>query len=279
MRNHLFELKQNLDSVLNQIDFETSDIIQKAKRSITAIENCLRVLKKIISRHKFTDPQDEIIFFKEIKPTVYGKLIYFFKIVQIESRRPIGSDKCQIAYYHKELNKIEDFYNDNIDFYSYIRNNSTDLDDKYFIRGKLNPRMYTDLCFCDEARDFSTSHDHTLAQVLAYDMLAIFLNDQIAKIERNESDMSRNNKIRNNLQWTDSKTSLVELIYAIKYSGCINNGAITVIELKSLFESLLAIDLTDSYKAYSNIKGRQRPAKFIEKLKTALTNKVMEDFE
>jgi len=89
---------------------------------------------------------------------------------------------------------------------------------------------------------------------------------------------TKSNLLKNKLQWTDSKTSLVELIYAIKHTGCINNGAITVNELTVVFESLFNIDLTDSYRAYKNIKERQQPTKFIEKMKTALLNKVEDIF-
>jgi hypothetical protein len=278
MKKFITDIQLTLDAELNQIDIEESDIITKAQKSIIVIESKISILKKFIEKHKFQSPQEEIHFFKEIKPSIFSKLIFFTKVFNIELRRPIGSINTQVKYYQNELQKIETFYFENIEFHSYIRNNMTEFDDKYFIRGQLDQRLYADICVCNIISDFATSHDNKLAHLLAFDLLAKYLNDQIIRIDRKEPVMAKTNLLKNKLQWTDLKTSLVELIYAIKYTGCINNGAITVNELTALFESLFNIDLTDSYRAYKNIKDRQQPTKFIEKMKTALINKVEEVF-
>ncbi len=279
MRRHLIEIKLKLESELNLIDIEETDIINRSKRSISLIQDYLKKLKKQISIYKFPSPDDEIMFFKEIKPSIYSKMIYHFKVFNIEVQRPLGSTKTQIKYFHDEFNKIESFYFENVDFYSYIRNNMSDFDDKYFIRGKLNRCLYVDFCMCDEFCDFSTSHDYKLAQVLAFEQLSNYLNNEIISLERNDTPASKTLSFKDKLRWTESKTSLVELLYAIKYANCINFGAIKVKELKAVFEYLFNIDLSESYRTYSNIKNRQQPAKFIDILKIALTKKVEDDDE
>jgi len=278
MQKIITNIKPTLDAELNQIDIEESDIITKAQKSIIVIESKISILKKLVAKHKFESPQEEIHFFKEVKPAYSSQLIFFTKVLNIEMRRPIGRAKTLIKYFQNELQKIENFYFDNIEFHSYDRNKMTDFDDKYFIRGKLDQRLYADLCVCNISCDFSTSHDNKLAHILAFELLARYLNDQIVLIDRKEPVSSKSNLLKNKLQWTDSKTSLVELIYAIKHTGCINNGAITVNELTVVFESLFNIDLTDSYRKYKNIKDRHQTTKFLEKIKTALMNKVEDIF-
>lgn len=279
MNKHLFEIKLEIESELNIIDTEEAEIISKSKRSITLLQCHLIKLKRQISGYKFPSPDEEIMFFKEIKPTIFGKMIFFCKVFKIEVRRPTGSIKTQLKYLQNELNKIEAFFFDNIDFYSYIRNNMTDFDDKYFIRGKLDHRLYVDFCVCDEPNDFSTSHDYKLSQIIAFELLNQYLTNEINALDKKESAIGKPFSFKSKLKWTESKTSLVELIYAIKYANCINNGEIKVIELKAIFEFIFNIDLTDSYRAYSNIKNRQQTAKFIDTLKIALTKKIEDDDE
>lgn len=74
--------------------------------------------------------------------------------------------------------------------------------------------------------------------------------------------------LNNNLfQWTDSKTALVELIYAICASGSLNHGQCKIRGLTAFFEQIFNIRLT----------VRSTPTKHIDNLKTALLRKMEED--
>jgi hypothetical protein len=45
------------------------------------------------------------------------------------------------------------------------------------------------------------------------------------------------------MHWTAAKIDAVELIYALKASGAINNGNIDIAELVTLFETIFQLDL------------------------------------
>lgn len=81
----------------------------------------------------------------------------------------------------------------------------------------------------------------------------------------------------NSLQWTDSKTALVELIYALHSTGSVNNGKTEIRELTAFFEQIFNIKLTDIYRTYLDIKIRSTPTKYIDTLKTALIKRIEED--
>lgn len=85
------------------------------------------------------------------------------------------------------------------------------------------------------------------------------------------------NMCNNTIQWTDSKTALVELIYAIYACGSINNGHCEIRELTAFFEHVFNIRLADIYRTYLEIKVRSTPTKYIDNLKTALLRKMEED--
>ncbi len=272
------DLCQKLNNDLKQIDNDCSDILKKSERSIYCVESCLKQLKEHICRNTFSNQDEEIEFFKKIKPSVYCKLIFFVKIFNIESKRPNGSDKSQKKHLINELNKIELFFSENLEFYQYYRNNMTYLDDKYFVRGKLNIRLYIDTFIYDADPEFSTSHDYKVAKILANDLLGVYLKSELAILDRRE--FKRNDSYRKSkYAWTESKTALVELIYAIHASNCINNGSLDIKEIAQFVEYTFDIDLGDFYRTFLQIKNRQSSPKFIDTMRAALIKKIEEQDE
>jgi hypothetical protein len=276
----VYDEKQSLEAELKQIDCEEEVILKKAERSIYSISNSLKKLKEYIRSNKFPNQKDEILFFKEIKPSIYSKLIYYVKIFNIESKRPNGSDKSQRKYLLNELDKLENFFSENLEFYQYVRNNMTYLDDKYFVRGKLDIRLFMDTFIYDADPDFSTSHDYKVSKIIANDLLNIYLNTELAVMERKDYTSNKNFIIsKGKYTWTDSKSALTEFVYAVHASKCINNGNIEIKEIADFLQSLFRIDLGDYYRDYLQIKNRQNQTKFIDSLKAALIQRINEQEE
>lgn len=266
---------KQIEKKLKQIDEDCSDILKKTEQSIYCISTCLKQLKEYICQKSFQTLEDEILFFKEIKPSIYSKLIYNVKVFNIESKRPNGSDKSQRRYLQNELNKLEKFFAENLEFYQYMRNKMVYLDDKYFVRGKHDLHLYIDTFYFDADPAFSTSHDFKVAKIMANDLLCVYLKTELSLIDRKEykrTDSFRKSKYA----WTDSKISLVELIYALQACGCINNGSVEIKEIALFIETIFDIDLGDFYRTYLEIKNRQNPPKFLDTMRTALIKKIEE---
>jgi hypothetical protein len=273
-------LTQKLNAQLQVIDLEETDTITKIQKSIYCIKNVLAELKVFILDYSFTNKEEEIIFFKEIKPKIFSKLIYHVKIFNIESRRPMGSYDIQKKFLCQELGKLTFFFNSHLEFYQYYRMNSTYLDDKYFVRGKEDLHLYQDSLMFYVDPDFSTSHDYMVAKIIAHDRLEVYLNKEletlsIKAVNPNWGQLGIYENV--SLHWTESKTALVELIYALYANGCINNGRSDIRELAAFFEQTFNIRLSDIYRTYLEIKIRSTPTKFLDSLKTALLRKMEED--
>jgi hypothetical protein len=280
MKENICEIRKIFEAKLKQIDSEYPDILKKSEQSIYCISSCLKQMKEYILQNKFPNQEDEILFFKEIKPSVYSKLIYFVKIFNLESKRPTGSDKSQKKYLQNEIAKLETFFIENLEFYQYMRNKMVYLDDKYFVRGKQDLHLYIDTFYFDADPEFSTSHDFKVAKVMANDLLCVYLKSELATIDRKEYHSNHQQQIvKGKYTWTDSKAALTELIYAIHAARCINNGNIEIKEIANFFESLFRIDLGDYYRDYLQIKNRQNQTKFIDSLKNALIQRINEQEE
>jgi hypothetical protein len=59
------------------------------------------------------------------------------------------------------------------------------------------------------------------------------------------------------LQWTADKINLVELIYALSFANCINNGNVKIKHIMEAFEKVFSIDLGEYYRAYVEVKRRK----------------------
>lgn len=119
---------------LQSIEHSEGDILQIVPSAIKVMEEMFKEIKAFISDYKFRSEDEEIKFFKEIKPQLFSKLIYYQKIYRIEAMRPNGSDEAQKKYINKELDRLKDFFDENLDFYKYYRSNGTHFDKICFMR-------------------------------------------------------------------------------------------------------------------------------------------------
>lgn len=79
------------------------------------------------------------------------------------------------------------------------------------------------------------------------------------------------------INWTADKINLVELIYALFFSKCINNGNIKIKEIIEIFENIFSIDLGEYYRTYIEIKRRKIiRGKFLKKLLDSMEEKFIE---
>jgi hypothetical protein len=280
MNQFITKLNKNLDNQLQIINLEENDVLIKYQKSVQSIKKALTNLKVFVLEYSFADVAEEIYFFKKIKPELFSKLIYYTKVYNIESRRPSGSREIQERYLRHELEKITCFFNNHLQFYQYYRMNSTFLDDKCFLRGKEDLHLFHDSLIYFVDPDFSTSHDIMVAKIMSNDMLEVFLNTELENlsIKANNPNWGQVGNMGScSLQWTESKTALVELIYALQASTAINKGGADIRELVAVFEQIFNIRLKEVYRTYLEIKIRVTPTKFLDSLTAGLVKKIEED--
>jgi hypothetical protein len=277
MNHFVRKLNKNLNNQLQIIDFEEISLVCKAQKSIVCINSSLSKLRTFILNYTFNNDEEEILFFKKIKPRIFSQLIYHVKINNIEGKRPMGSFEIQQKHLLNELEKLTLFFNSHIEFYRYYRTNSIFLDDKLFVRGREDFHFHQDNPFIYTDPDFSTSVDYLIAEIMANDKLEVYLKTEIDAllIKTNNPNWGQLGKLGNfSLQWTDDKTSLVELIYAIDALGSINKGQCEISVLTTFFEQAFNVRLTDVYRTFVDIKGREIPTKYIDNLRAALRQRM-----
>lgn len=279
MKQYSYKLTEKINEKLQLLNIEgDNDILKKIPLAICILEDTFEQLKEFIAEYNFKDKLEEIFFFKEIKPKLFCKLIYYRKIYNIEIRRPSNSIIAQKIYLEKEQDHIRYYFDKNIDFIQYYRSDKTILDDYYFLRGKHDLELSLESFYFERDPLFSTNYDFKVAKILANDMLAAYLNAEMIKLNNIFEDEGINTP-RTKETWTDTKIALIELLYAIQTAGSINNGNIDIKRLVSYTENVLNIDLGDVYRGYLEIRSRKgsRTA-YLDKLIECL-NKRMDDID
>ncbi|WP_288669411.1 RteC domain-containing protein [uncultured Bacteroides sp.] len=278
MKEKICDILSEIDLEIDEIDLYGYDIIETSLSMVHRLQTVLSDLRTKIQTYVFPTKEDEISFFKVQKPEILGRLLFFYKIYRIETQCPNGSDEVIKGYISRELDNLTYFFNRNLDFYQYYRSHSTLYDEYYFVRGKSDLRLCTDSTQFDKDPNFSTGYDYKVAKVIANEMLRIYLNKRLVKLETN-------NQIEDNLQtylkypfrFTGKKVFLIELGYSLVTSGDINNGNVEIKEMMKFLSSVFQVDLGDYYAAYIAMKERKDRTAYLHHLIDSLTKRMNED--
>lgn len=117
-----------------------------------------------------------------------------------------------------------------------------------------------------------------MSKILANELLEEYLKKELDVLTNNGSNsfnLLATPKIK--LQWTESKTSLVELIYALHSTNALNNGNADIKEIAAICEVILNIELGDYYGCFKQIKMRKTgQTKFLDTLTEVLQKRIDE---
>lgn len=263
-----------LETEINDLEIETDHSIQRIEAVIGIILKCLSEVKKYVLNRGFKNIGEEIHFFKYQKPTIVSKLIYYNAIYKIETKKPYGSKPIK-KYLNDELRKLKRYFDNNLEFYKYYRTNNSFIDDKLFVRGKYDIKLSLDTFYFEADHSFSTSHDYKVAKIIANDLIQVYLEDQLHNTAYRDksTDLPK-------LNWTGSKTAMIELIYALYSQGVFDNGNADIKVIAKTFERTFNLDLGDFYHTFMELKSRKiNSTKFLDSLRDALIRKMDEQDE
>lgn len=278
MKEIIQQILSKIDLEIDEIDLYGYDIIETSLSMVHRLQIILNDLRIKLQNYAFQNKEDEIAFFKIQKPEILGRLLFFYKIYRIETQCPNGSDEVIKNYINQELDNLTYFFNRNLDFYQYYRSHSTIYDEYYFLRGKADLRLCTDSSQFDKDPNFSTGYDYKVAKIIANEMLRIYLNKRLLKLEIHnqvEDNLQRLNKYP--FRFTGKKVFLVELGYSLASSGDFNNGNVEIKEMMNFLSTVFHTDLGDYYAAYIAMKERKDRTAYLHHLIERLIKRMDDD--
>ena len=120
MKRFAEEILAKIDAEIRLRDCGVNSTMDNALHMVRFIAPMYEQLREMTINYLFPSVEDEICFFKELKPEILSKYIYFSKVYHIELKCPDGSNDCIREYLSAELDKLTYFFRNNIEFYQYV---------------------------------------------------------------------------------------------------------------------------------------------------------------
>lgn len=268
MEDYFNQIQGEMNLRISQLQFQ-SQKTNHYSSIICILETCIEKLKSFLQSNSFERIQDEINYFKHMKPQIVSKLIFYKRLLFIEMERPHGSVELKIEHLENELKQLTVFCRENMSFVHYIRSGKTDMDERYFIREQAKSFQMHDSFSCEIDYTNGTGHDYRLSILTANELLESHIQEQLDSLKNPTH--NKNFEITSpyvpewgikNLKWTGSHSDLSELVYGLCYSRSINNGTVGIKELTAFFEKEFNVKLNNVYRTFADVKKRKSIERF-----------------
>ncbi|WP_333887385.1 RteC domain-containing protein [Sphingobacterium siyangense] len=257
---------------LQKIAVTSENKLQQAERSFKIADQAILRLKEFIATYTFKSPEEEIRFFKEIKPEFQKELFYNEEVLYIESNCPKGPNKARKVFIERTLNRIQAYFEKHSYIYNYCLSGDTSLDTFFFVRSP-KPIPLTPVSYSDIDPEFSNPHSYKVAKLKAFEELRDYLSNKEQSNTTLESFQNKDNKQK--LVFTGPPAALEEALLAMNEKGWFNFGDLPASRLFHAFESLLDIKLANPSRALIGMAIRKKGyTPHIDKMKDALIERI-----
>jgi hypothetical protein len=273
----LFQLEKELE----QVNAEKNPSHVKLSHSLKLVRDALQKLRVAVNDKSFNSEEEEIFFFKYIKPGFYCWQIYYTELYNLENNIPFDADK-QALYLEQELHFINRFFQHNQFLYQYYKVDAHDLDIIYFRRGaEASSLLLPNVPDLDP--DFSTSSDYLFSKFKAYERLKDWIIEKILYFKKNPHNLyqEKNKNEENELTWTGDTINLVEIGMAIYHTGQVNGGSASLNGIFRWLEEKFNVSVGIPAKRFAEIRKRKRLSrtKYIDEMRDSIIRKLDKDDE
>ncbi|HYF29890.1 MAG TPA: RteC domain-containing protein [Chitinophagaceae bacterium] len=188
MQTTTIQFKQSCEELYQELLSEVYQCRRLNLSPTSRIAYCFKLsveywnkLRHQVKQHPFNCDEEEIWFFKTMKPKFTALIEYYTMIYNAELFMPRLKTEEIKSFWKKESDKVKNFYYQYADFCEYYKSGAAHNDHCYFLRSnaggaKCNNKVYE----IDE--DLITSHGHLATFLLAYDMYDTYILQQLRTV-------------------------------------------------------------------------------------------------
>lgn len=162
----------------------------KGKPFKNAVEDCFHIagnywseLRATIAEYKFRSEEEEILFFKTIKPLFISELEYFSLLYHTLLFCPFDLFR-QKKFWERESKRLEEFKEQNREFLIYHASGRTDKDELYYLRANDSNELNEEMESYDKEPKSEISHDHIIAKHLALEKYHLYAQKKLKEISK-----------------------------------------------------------------------------------------------
>jgi hypothetical protein len=269
----------HINTIMNNTEKEEVNLLstnsicsQLYKQIIHKYANTINSIRETVVHSQFSNHTDEITFYKELKPKVLARYLYYIKLLDIHSNSIDVSIINEVSYLKKIKKSATRWVEENMDFICYMRKEKTHFDDIYFTIKSIEHIVEINPYILKQDSVFSTSKSFTLASYYSKRLVIKYCLSRIEKLQ------SQQNNTFSKVTWKKSKIDLIEALDALHLNGAFDCDFKTLV---NEFGRFLNIDKLDPYNNITKIRTRSPKdrTKFLDSCKESLQKDIKDYLE
>lgn len=264
------EMAEQLNSI------KPNNILERAELSYKIVRESVTRLNEYMEQYSFKNHEEEINYFKNIRPKFLREQIYYAELYYLESLKPSKDNQSIEQYLNDHLKYNNQYFERNRPFYNYYRTGRTYHDQLLFV-SKTEPSHFPTGGVIEKDSFHLQGHSYILARLQALEILNDYIQNEINVLNKRPT----LNKASGALIWTLPKVTLIELLYALASIGAFNHGQADLKTIVNTFQDSFSIHLGNYYAVIQQnirIRKKNRTA-FLDSLKEFVERRMDETDE
>ncbi len=265
------DLTDRLESEIIVIDNTSTDWIDSVNENI---DICNTLINQLRDRYEAAslEEADQIDFFKNIKPKFASELLFQGHVLQYYHGKPKTNNKKSIRRHIKDHRvRTNAFLSQYLELHNYMVFRSEHMDQAYFGHHPYDARVHGALVVPTDPK-FSSPADPTLSLIQSNGKFLEFL--ELEFVVAGGSHSGRGGSNRKRKIWKGSQTEFAALIYGLVEAGLID---MEIHVLSTHAQRALNLEIDNIYRTFNDVKRKKNPTEVLDKLKTALNEKIREE--
>ena len=155
------------------------DPSELAAAAFHLIDEVIIEVNELFSEYQFPTQEDEIHFFKIVRPQFLSLLFFYNCVYKFESSKPFNCKREIKKYLLEHRIIINSFSTENKEFYKYHKSGNTCFDQIYFVRSKHDiKKCINNVLFILDDR-FCTNHCYLTGKLLANELFSDYLETNL----------------------------------------------------------------------------------------------------
>lgn len=154
------------------------------------VENCFVIagnywseLRATVAEYRFRSQDEEILFFKKVKPLFTAELEFFSLVYHSLLFCPCDVDG-EMRFWQREYRRLGEFNEKYSEFIDYYRSGRTDMDQFYYLRFHEMNAMDADFESYDSEPCSRTSHDRLIAKLWALERYSSYVEKKLIEVSK-----------------------------------------------------------------------------------------------
>ena len=274
LENYTNRLLDRVQADIDKFQYQENQLKYYTYRA-SLFSKAVKDLNNVVVKHEFENVEEEISFFKTIKPILLSEQHYSFHRAQLLQKCHNLSKAGRDDIVKTKLQRIDSFFSVHQEFCTYYELGEAHRDKDYFVRLSSRSSVNLDYNLVDKDYRSTCEKGHTIGKMLSKKKLSEYFQ-QVLHLDPLHN-MTKGLQAVGQLNFNGTQTEMVELIYALKACNLLNDSISRISEVLS---QSFGFPAPDTYKVWQKIKERKMDqTRLLTKMQKAIQQQIRTEIE